>query len=124
MHFSYGFIRNGDVGICHFHDCRVDDDPVANFDKWLTFFEDPRYRPGKTRVLMHFDDQCAYLNFEEIRERVDFIKKYNPAKLGIFVWHDVAVETAKVGSSFLRDQGVDARAFDDLDKMFKWMGMD
>ena len=32
------------------------------------------------------------------------------AKLVIFVWHEIAIETATIGTSFLRDVGVDARA--------------
>jgi hypothetical protein len=73
---------------------------------------------------MHFDEECAYLNYAEIQERADFIRQFNPSRLGIFVWHVIAQETARVGTSFLRDRGIEARAFDDLDQMFKWMGMD
>ncbi len=123
MHFSYGFIKDGEFGVCHLHNCTVDDDPDENFRKWQNFFTDPRYRPGETRVLMHFDEECAYLNLAEIQERADFILQFKPARLGIFVWHEIAIETAMMGTSFLRDRGMEARAFDDLDQLFKWMGL-
>ena len=95
----------------------------ARFNNWWTFFTDPRYRLGETRVLMHFDEECAYLNLVEIRKRADFILQFNPTRLGIFVWHEIAVKTALMGTSFLRDRGIEAMAFDDLDQLFRWMGL-
>ena len=76
---------------------------------------------GETKVLMHFDDNCAYLNFEQIQQSSDFILQYKPAKLGIYVWDEIAMETAKIGTSFLRSKGVAARVFNDLDKLFQWI---
>lgn len=121
MHYSYGFANSGALVICHIHDCGVDDDPVETFTKWSALFKDPRYKVGKTKVLMHFDDNCAYLNLEQIEERTDYILQYKPAKLGIYVWDEIAMETAKIGTSFLRGKGVAARVFNDLDKLFQWI---
>ncbi len=120
MHYSYGFASNGAFVTCHIHDCRVDDDPKETFKKWSVLFKDPRYKVGETKVLMHFDDKCAYLNFEQIQERVDYILQYKPAKLGVYVRGEIAMETAKIGTSFLRSKGVTARVFNDLDKLFQW----
>ena len=121
MHYSYGFAGNGAFVTCHIHDCRVDDDPKETFKKWSVLFKDPRYKVGETKVLMHFDDNCAYLNFEQIQQRSDYILQYKPAKLGIYVCDEIAMETAKIGTSFLRSKGVAARVFNDLDKLFQWI---
>ena len=88
---------------------------------WQRAIKDPRFEPGKTKIITCLAEGNIISNPADIADLIMYIANVMPAAWAVFTTDPLVFDNCQVGVAYFRAKGIDAKAFSDFDKLFKWI---